>query len=307
MPGTQPRGTHAFDPSGSSSQSAQMLDLVNAEEDGAEDQDGPPLDLSLAEGTSTFPHVTPDLVSGMTPSVVSPLLSLPSVVSSLFPSDRSSSGGTRPPPSSSLPPSVHPNSTQRSDISMSSVYSRDTDSDTGNSQFRKRKHDEKSASGSGIRPPSSKRSAKSKTSDVNPVIISNALNSTLNRLADVMEKTLDAPPAGSSSPSVESQTTQPSSMPSHLNPPSACPEDILNQAIRATTSSDSNLSEDELLAASLFFTTASDDAIRAARTFVALGNNQVVQRRFLLRQLDAAALLPGKGKGKDGEDSSMVY
>lgn len=77
--------------------------------------------------------------------------------------------------------------------------------------------------------------------------------------------------------------------------------------------SDDSLSEDELLAASLFFTSASDDAVRAARTFVALGNNKVVQHRFLLYQLNVAALLPGRGKGKaaeaveDGDDHSMAY
>jgi hypothetical protein len=73
--------------------------------------------------------------------------------------------------------------------------------------------------------------------------------------------------------------------------------------------SDDTLSEDELLAASMFFTSATEEAVRVARTFIALDNNQVVQRRFLLRQLDAAALLPGKGKGKavDNDDDSMTY
>jgi hypothetical protein len=69
--------------------------------------------------------------------------------------------------------------------------------------------------------------------------------------------------------------------------------------------SDHSLSEDELLAISLFFTSTSDDAVRAAHTFVTLGNNQVVQHCFLLRQLDAAALLPGRGKDnamENGDD-----
>ena len=52
MPGTQPRGTYSFDPSSSSAQS--VLDKVNAEEDGAEDQDGPPLDLSHANIAGAF-------------------------------------------------------------------------------------------------------------------------------------------------------------------------------------------------------------------------------------------------------------
>jgi len=130
MPGTQPQETHAFEPSGSSSRSAQMLDVVNVEEDGAEDQDGPPLDLSLANipGAFAFPLVTPDLgilVSGVTSTVISCLPSL----------DPSSSCGVRPPPSSSLPPTVHPNSTQKHDISMGSVNSHNTNSDADSSQL----------------------------------------------------------------------------------------------------------------------------------------------------------------------------
>jgi hypothetical protein len=48
--------------------------------------------------------------------------------------------------------------------------------------------------------------------------------------------------------------------------------------------------------ASLFFTSASEDAVHAAYTLVALGNKQAVQHHFLLCQLEIAALLPGKGK-----------
>jgi hypothetical protein len=74
MPGTQPHRTHAFEPSydssGSSSQSAQILDIINAEEDEVENQDGPLLNLSesLANipGASSFPLntlVTPSIIS----------------------------------------------------------------------------------------------------------------------------------------------------------------------------------------------------------------------------------------------------
>jgi hypothetical protein len=168
-------------------------------------------------------------------------------------------------------------------------------------------------------PPSSKRTSQSKTNDLNPVIISNNLNSTLNRLADVMEKTLDtATTTTTPAPSVaipssipppsESQSSQslmsgPSSMSASVSP-----ENILSQAIRFI-SADSILTEDELLAASLFFNSASDDAIRAARTFMALSSNQIVQRRFLLSQLETAALLPGRGKARanDNDDPSMMY
>ena len=182
MPGTQPRGTHAFDPAGSSSQSAtQILDIVNAEEDGAEDQVDPLLDSTMADML-----VTPA-------SAVSPLV-LPnpgsSIVSSLPPSDpstSSSSGSARPPPPSSLLPTIHPHPAQRRDISMGSVT---TSSEAGSSQLRKHKHDARSAIG--MQGPSTKRASRSKADDLNPSIISNAPNATLNRMVDVMERTLDA-------------------------------------------------------------------------------------------------------------------
>jgi hypothetical protein len=94
------------------------------------------------------------------------------------------------------------------------------------------------------------------------------------------------------------------------NPPlaSASSQEILNQAIEVSTSDDT-LSEDELLAASLFFTSGTEEALRAAHTYITLNNKHEVQRRFLLHQLNVAALLPGKGKGKASEDGdhSMTY
>jgi len=74
---------------------------------------------------------------------------------------------------------------------------------------------------------------------------------------------------------------------------------------------DSSLTKDELFTASLLFTSASEDAVHTACTFIALGNkNQSVKYRFLLRQLDTAGLLPGRGKAKaaeDGDKISMLY
>jgi hypothetical protein len=107
-------------------------------------------------------------------------------------------------------------------------------------------------------------------------------------------------------PPIESQTTQP--LP---NLPSASSQEILNQAIEAFASNNT-LSEDELLAAFLFFTSGTEASVRAARTFVVLNNNQVVQRRFLIHQLGMAGLLPAKGKGKAAEvqeddDDLMMY
>ena len=137
MPGTQPQGTYSFDPSSSSAQS--VLDKVNAEEDGAEDQDGPPLDLSHANITGAF------FSSNLNILGFGALPSKPSL------SHFSSSGGTRTPSLSSPPPTAHPGhpySTQPCDLSMGSglAFSH-TDSDSGNTQHRKQKHDGQSAGG----------------------------------------------------------------------------------------------------------------------------------------------------------------
>ena len=302
MPGTQPRGTHAFDPASSSSQSAmQILNVVNTEEEGEEDQVILPLDSPVP------PLVPSDLGAYSTSSIISSLLS-PDFSSS------SSCSRTKPPPSSSLPPTVYPQPTQRHNISMGSTsLSITTGSDAGSSQPRKRKHREDARSTSGMQPPHSKRtSTRSKTSDLNPVVITTALNSTLNRMVDVMERTLDAttittaaPSAIMMAPTTSTAPPAPSTLNSSIESPqplsaSASPTEILDQAIRIISGVNGRLTEDQLLSASLFFSSASDDAVRTARTFIALGNNQTVQYRFLLSQLGTS----GKGKAKAVEDDS---
>lgn len=335
MPGTQPRGTHAFNPENSTSLSAtQTLNAVDEEEDGAEDQVGPPFDSPMSNVPAAA-FVPPDF------DIDSSLAS----ASSLHLPDcsggsavASSSSHTRPPSSSSLFPTVHPltqaHPTQQRDVSMASAPTAISDTATRSSQKRKhgisdagthssqkRKRDARSASGA--QPHSSKRRAsKNKTDDVNPVIISSALNSTLNRIVDVMERTLDvtaittAPTSASphsfgTSPTAELQTVQLLSTPSQpLDPPLASnpsssftsPTQLLDQAIQLVSADNSGLSEDEILSASIFFNSSTEEAVRAARTFITLSNNPTVQRRFLLRQLDTAALLPGKGKAKAVED-----
>ena len=310
MPGTQPRGTHASDPASSSSQSAtQVLDVINLEEDGVEGQVGPPLDSPMANvlGPEALasPPISPDV--GIIPESFRGTFSVNPGASSSF-------GSTKPPPpSSTIPLTVYPHPTQRHDVSMGSAHSITTSSDGRSSQLRKRKQD-----ASSMQPPS-KRKLKSKTIDLNPVIISNALNSTLNRMVDVMERTLDANPIATTTSAAPTSVAPPSiitfpikfqlpisSTPSNPSSASASITEILDQAIRIVSADDSGLLEDQLLAASLFFTSASEDAVCAAQTFIALGNNQVVQQRFLLRQLDTAALLSRRGKAKAMEDSDHL-
>ena len=64
------------------------------------------------------------------------------------------------------------------------------------------------------------------------------------------------------------------------------------------------MTEDQLLAASLFFASASDDAVMTARTFLSLEKNPIVQYHFLLSRLDTS----GKGKARafENDDDPMV-
>ena len=78
-------------------------------------------------------------------------------------------------------------------------------------------------------------------------------------------------------------------------------DEVLDQAIRVTIVSE-DLTENELLVASMFFTSAPEDAIHVAQTFMAFGNNQVVQCHFLCHQLNMAGLL----LGKDSNNHSVI-
>lgn len=114
-------------------------------------------------------------------------------------------------------------------------------------------------------------------------------------MVDVMEKSLDANPmtdsATTSSIAPVFQTVQPSSI--SLGSDLSSSDHVLQQAISLTTT-DGFLTEDELFAASIFFTSSSENVVRAAQTFITLSNNRTVQHRFLLNQLYMAALLPEK-------------
>ena len=76
--------------------------------------------------------------------------------------------------------------------------------------------------------------------------------------------------------------------------------EIIDWVIRIMSAEDSLLSDDQLLAALLLFTSRSEDAVHAAHTFMSACKNfnPSVQYRFLHHQLEIAALLLEKGKGK---------
>ena len=142
MPGVQLHGTHAFDLSSHSA--SEMLNAVNTEEDGAEDQVSP-LHSPMSNIPATYAPTSSPLVNHNLGTSSSVVLSL--VVSSFPPPDISASssfGSMGPLPSSSLSPSVHP---QQCDTSMGSVHSIATGSEAG----QKCKHNARSMTG--VQPP----------------------------------------------------------------------------------------------------------------------------------------------------------
>ena len=336
MPGAQARGTHSFNPGGSQCTSAaQALDNVNAENDGEEDQAGPPVDSPISKFPAAFTSMispllppAPDKVTpGGSSQSGAPMANIAaaftSAVSSIFPPapDTVSLGGSSqsdampPPQSSSISRTKldHISQPLKRHVSLRSALSHTTSSDTPTtSSARKHKRD---ATGDMPQPSSKRRASRNKTETLNPVIISSQLNSTLTRLADVMEKSLDVTatsvdthPAPLHTSSTPSQLEGlPSTLP--LASTSTSDSEVLDKAFGIIAADKDFLSEDDLLAASLFFSSSSDEVVRTARNFIALSNNPAVQHRFLLHQLDKAGLRMGKGKGKaivnDNDDFAM--
>ena len=87
-------------------------------------------------------------------------------------------------------------------------------------------------------------------------------------------------------------------LPSTLSSTSSSDSKVLNKALGIVTADKDFLSEDDLLATSLLFSSTSNEVVRITRTFVALSNTLAVQYHFLLHQLKEAGLHTGKGKGR---------
>ena len=182
MPGAQPWGTHSFDPGSlhTSKSVTQALNKVNAESDGEEDQARPSVDAMA--------NVPVAFTSAMSSFFPPASKSRPDL-------DTVSLGGTSqsdampPPLSSSISPTNHPDQVpcpQRNHLSVNLALSCSTSSETRTpttSSAWKRKCN---VTGD-MWPPSTKWASKNKLDTLNPVIISNQLNSTLTCLADVME------------------------------------------------------------------------------------------------------------------------
>ena len=143
MPEAQPRGTHAFNPASSSCLSATQelnLNKVNAEDDGEEDQAGPPVDTLMANmPASLFPPTSDTVPLGGTSSSQSDAMPLPMT--------------------SSISPTTHPDHTAINSVLPQSTSTSETPTTTGSTvSKRKRKHD-----ATGDIPTSSKRVLRNKT------------------------------------------------------------------------------------------------------------------------------------------------
>ena len=154
-------------------------------------------------------------------------------------------------------------------------------------------------------PPSSKQALQNKMETLNLVIISSQFNSTLTRCADVMEKSLGVTATSIKAQPAPSPFSQMLSMPSQclgptstLSSTSSSDSEILDKAIRIVTADKDFLSEDDLLAASLFFSNTSSDVVCVTRTFIAFSDKPAVQHQFLMCQLEDAGLCTRKEKGK---------
>ena len=135
----------------------------------------------------------------------------------------------------------------------------------------------------------------------------------MEKSLDVTATSIEPPttqPVPSSSPQASSMISQFPGPRSTLSSTSSDSE-VLDKAIGIITADKDFLSEDDLLAASLFFSNTSNELVRVARTFIALSNRPAMQHRFLLCQLEDAGLRAGKGKGKANtnidDDDSMSY
>ena len=85
--------------------------------------------------------------------------------------------------------------------------------------------------------------------------------------------------------------------------------EVLDKAFGIVAADKEFLSEDELLGASVLFSSTSNGAVRIARNFIALSSNPTVQHHFLVHQLNQAGHHTGKGKDKatrDDDDFQMI-
>ena len=127
----------------------------------------------------------------------------------------------------------------------------------------------------------------SKTNNLNPVIITTASNSTLNCMVDVMERMLNATAAPSvpttslASPPIINSSIE---VPQPSSASTLSPVEILDQVVRIILGVDSLLAKDQLLSASLFFTSALDDAICATCTFTADNADSLFERCSVLNK-----------------------
>ncbi len=293
MPGTQPRGGYAFDPASTSTAASIMLGEVNAEPDGEEDQLGPPVGASTSTSAAA-------LTSAMTTLFTMPRVpgtaysSTSTVDNSLTVVGHEDHLDAVSVVNEALP---HPNPTTPADERQpsSSHVTSPASGVSGSARPGKHKHD--ASSTPDMRPPSSKRSSKTGASgskqepQLSPVVMVNALNGTLNRMVDVMQKSIDV--------SETLVATNPSALlsPTHLSQVQAAPpaslstpvtdddEAMLTEAFHIASVNKEFLNDDEMVQACCLFTEHSSGNIRIARRYLDLKHNPTLQHLYLRKIL----------------------
>lgn len=287
MPGTQAQGTHSFDPASLSSVSAtQALDTVNAEDDGEEDQAGPPVGTPLENMPAAF--------SSAITSILPPAPDMVSLVDA-----SSSQGNAIPPPDVFLYFSNNPpwSCSQRSETLDNLLLTPPPEilrlpavcENVSTTPLQTWYH------------PAPSDCQRNKMHTLNPVIIFSQLNSTVVCLADIMEKLLDI-----TATSIDSSTTLPApSPPSHAlsaPPPSTSAmtsnSEILDKAFEIVTADRDFLSEDDLLAASLLFSNTKTILSALHETLLPSASHQQSNIVILFINSQRQVFVPEEGREK---------
>lgn len=269
MPGTQPRGTHAFNPANTpiTSSSTSLLGL-DSEENEEEDEAGLPAHASPSTATSALSSAVSSLFSTQTP------FSQPGV-----PSPPLTDSGMQVDSACATPPVSPPV------LPISPPTTRQPRSDGAGSSKKRKHHTSRDADSAPALTTSKKTSrsaggptSSSKQPAMSGAVVVHALNNTLVHMIDVIQKLDQAPPLVVSPPEPQvpvpavDYSSRPLSMLSDI--------EVVTEAFRIIQK-DSALLEEEVLDGCLLFSEPTSSSIAIAPGYVLLADNPRFQCPYL--------------------------